>query len=56
MSHAYSILAAFKMTDAGGTEHKCLLMRNPWGESNYNQTWSKDDSSWTDALVNQVPW
>ena len=55
-SHAYSILAAFKMKDANGIEHKCLLMRNPWGTSYYSQEWSKDDPNWTDALVAQVPW
>lgn len=55
-SHAYSILAAFSMTDASGVVHKCLLVRNPWGEVYYNQEWSKDDAAWTDDLVAQVPW
>ena len=54
-SHAYSILAAFTMTDAARVAHKCLLMRNPWGTVYYNQEWSKDDSNWTDDLVAQVP-
>lgn len=54
-SHAYSIIAVFTMTDSSGVEHKCLLMRNPWGTCNYNQEWSKDDSRWTDDLVAQVP-
>lgn len=54
--HAYSILAAFTMTDSAGTAHKCLLMRNPWGRSTYSGTWSKSDSSWTDALIAQVPY
>lgn len=43
------------MTDASGTVHKCLLMRNPWGTCYYNQDWNKDDPNWTDALVAQVP-
>lgn len=50
-SHAYSIIAAFTMTDAAGTSHKCLLMRNPWGTVYYNQEWNKNDGNWTDALV-----
>jgi hypothetical protein len=29
--HAYSILAAFKMTDAAGRKHSVYLFRNPWG-------------------------
>ena len=35
-SHAYSILAAFTMTDASGVAHKCYLIRNPWGVAYYN--------------------
>lgn len=29
--HAYSIIHTFTMTDEAGDEHRCLLMRNPWG-------------------------
>lgn len=36
MSHAYTILAAFQMTDASGVAHKCYLIRNPWGVTYYN--------------------
>jgi hypothetical protein len=49
--HAYSLQAPFEMTDASGTVHKVLLIRNPWGTSGYSGTWNKDDSNWTDALV-----
>jgi hypothetical protein len=55
MSHAYSLLAAFTMTDAGGTAHKCFMIRNPWGTAGYSGKWNKDDSDWTNALVAQVP-
>jgi hypothetical protein len=51
MSHAYSVLAAFTMTDASRVSHKCLLIRNPWGVAYYNQEWNKDDTAWTDDLV-----
>lgn len=35
--HAYTILAAFNMTDAAGTVYSSLLIRNPWGyDNNYN--------------------
>lgn len=51
MSHAYSILAPFTMTDTNNVAHKMLLMRNPWGETSYRSDWSSDDSRWTDALV-----
>ena len=55
-SHAFSILAAFTMTDNDGTDHKCLLMRNPWGVVYYDKEWSKEDPNWTDDLILQVPW
>jgi calpain len=40
MSHAYSLIGAFTMTDASNTEHRCLLIRNPWGSNGYSWTWS----------------
>jgi hypothetical protein len=51
LKHAYSILAAFTMTDTAGTAHRCLLMRSPWGYSQYNYTWNKDDPNWTNSLA-----
>jgi hypothetical protein len=54
--HAYSILAAFNMTDAAGKVHSVYLFRNPWGvDYYYNQTWSATDPNWTNALVAQIP-
>ena len=50
--HAYSILAAFNMTDASGTVHSIYMIRNPWGSANaYNQTWKATDPNWTNNLV-----
>jgi hypothetical protein len=45
--HAYSIIAAFTMTDASNVAHKCLLMRNPWGNTYYSGKWNKNDGNWT---------
>ena len=50
-SHAYSLITHFEMTDASGTKHKMLLVRNPWASNGYNYLWGPDDSNWTDALV-----
>lgn len=55
MSHAYTIISAFSMTDASGVAHKCLVVRNPWGVSYYNGAWNYNDNNWTDDLVAQVP-
>jgi hypothetical protein len=55
-SHAYSIISVFTMEDSDEEEHRCLLMRNPWGSNGYNWHWSHDDPKWTDDLVAQVPY
>ena len=54
-SHAYSMIAAFTMTDANSVAHDMVMMRNPWGMCTYTGTWKKDDSNWTEDLVAQVP-
>jgi hypothetical protein len=43
------------MTDADGQDYKMLLMRNPWSKTYYSKAWNKDDTNWTDGLVDQVP-
>ena len=50
-SHAFSILGVFSMTDSTGKKHNCILIRDPLGYSKYNQTWSNNDTNWTDDLV-----
>ena len=54
--HAYSILEPFEMTDANSVTTKMLLMRNPWGTTDYSAAWHAEDAAWTDELVAQVPW
>ena len=34
--HAFSILSVFTMTEADGTAHKVMLLRNPWARATYN--------------------
>ena len=53
--HAYSVLSAFEMTDSSNKKHKMAVLRNPWGRTYYNWTWSLNDTNWTQDLVNQVP-
>lgn len=50
MSHAYTLLAAFNMTDGSGVVHRMLMVRNPWGSNYYNWTWNPSDPNWTTAL------
>lgn len=35
--------------------HKFLMVRNPWGEDDYNGAWHNTDPQWTDELAAQVP-
>ena len=56
MSHAYSLIAPFEMTGSDGTVHQMLMVRNPWGLTQYTGTWSQEDANWTDDLVGQVPY
>jgi len=53
--HEYSILAAFTMTDSSSTDHKMVMLRNPWGRTEYNETWNWSDSNWTPELEAQLP-
>jgi len=55
MMHAYAVPTVFTMTEADGTAHDMIMVRNPWGEAHYDQDWHKDDPRWTDGLVAQVP-
>ena len=52
--HAYSILETFEMND-NGTMKDMLLMRNPWGTTDYSGPWHHGDAAWTSALKTQVP-
>lgn len=55
VGHSYSVMDAFTMTDAAGTAHKMVLIRNPWGSNGYDWTWSPDDPNWTADLIAQIP-
>jgi len=49
-------MSTFELTDSGtSTTYKLLLMRNPWGTTNYASGWDKTDSKWTAANIAQVP-
>jgi hypothetical protein len=49
------LITAFTMRDSSNREYKMLMMRNPWGETNYNGDWSKTDRRWTSSMISQVP-
>lgn len=49
-SHSFAVLAAFIV----GNE-EVLMMRNPWGSSEYSSDWSKSDIRWTPDNLQAVP-
>jgi len=50
--HAYSIITVFQMELSDSSIVDMIMLRNPWGSTYYNRTWSSSDPNWTDALVN----
>ena len=45
-SHAYTIIGVFIMDG-----EKMIMMRNPWGRTNYNGAYHSGDSRWTTSKV-----
>ena len=44
-SHAYTILAAFKVS-GNGKSANLIMVRNPWGNVKYNQAYYSGDKFW----------
>ena len=49
-SHAYSIISVFTLK-YNGKDIDMLLIRNPWGTTDYKLPWSAKGGKWTDELV-----
>jgi calpain-15 len=52
--HAYTLLAAARVRDQWGQEHRLVKLRNPWGSGEWNGKWSDKSSEWTADLRRQV--
>lgn len=51
-SHSYSIISAFKMNG-----HNMLMIRNPWGSTDYSIDWNSEDPNWNLAdNIDHVPY
>lgn len=54
--HAYSVLGVTPIYDAqGALVERLVLVRNPWGYSEFIGNWSDSSSVWTAAFKAQVP-
>lgn len=55
-SHAYSVLGLKTLVDSSGANVADLvLVRNPWGKTEFTGNWSDTSSLWTADLKKQVP-
>ena len=55
-SHAYSVLGIKTIVDANGSPlADLLLVRNPWGRSEFSGDWSDKSALWTSQYKAQVP-
>lgn len=45
--HAYAVLTAKIITTEDGVEHRLVLLRNPWGNTEWTGDWSDSDPRWT---------
>jgi len=48
--HSYGLLKASEPTDENGNKVRLVLLRNPWGDFEWNGDWSDNDANWTDSL------
>lgn len=47
VNHGFAILSAFNMTNANGNTTRMVMLRDPYGWTHYNGSWSTSDSNWT---------
>ncbi|KZF22520.1 cysteine proteinase, partial [Xylona heveae TC161] len=48
-THAYSIMQAREVKG-----HRLLLLRNPWGETEWNGAWSDGSAEWTPEMMTEL--
>lgn len=51
--HSYGLLKACEITDMFGDKVKLVLLRNPWGDFEWNGDWSDKSDLWTDDIKKQ---
>lgn len=53
--HAYSMISAFELKTGSTVDYKLVMVRNPWGITEYNGNWKSSDALWTSDYISQVP-
>lgn len=49
--HAYSMAAVFELKTGDTVDHMMYMLRNPWGFTAPDLSWTSDDPQWTDDYV-----
>lgn len=52
--HSYGLLKAAEATDALGDVIRLVLLRNPWGDFEWNGDWGDNSDLWTDDVKKQI--
>jgi len=48
--HSYGLLKAVDAKDAMGDSLKLVMLRNPWGDFEWNGDWGDNSNDWTDDI------
>ena len=48
--HSYGLLKACEARDANGNHLRLVLLRNPWGDFEWNGNWGDNSNDWTDDI------
>ena len=51
-AHSYGLLKACEVQDAFGDKVRLVLLRNPWGDFEWNGDWGDNSDLWTDDIKN----
>lgn len=52
--HSYGLLKAAEAVDRDGNTIRLVLLRNPWGDFEWNGDWSDNSKLWTNEIKRQV--
>ena len=52
--HSYGLISAVKIKDKKGKNVDLVLLRNPWGNFEWNGDWGDNSDCWTPALKKQL--
>lgn len=49
-AHSYGLIKVVEIKDAFDDKIKLVMLRNPWGDFEWNGDWSDNSELWTDEI------